>query len=84
MAEINNKNINSTARLLPAPPALSMRDGFDEEMVVTLPDREASFMVRVAGRELAASGGVVMALHGVRFKCGTSTLRRNILHLTGC
>lgn len=66
MAEINNNNI---ARLLPVPPAVLLSDGFDEEMLITLPDREATFMVRVAGRELAVNGGVVMALHGVRFKC---------------
>lgn len=40
-------------------------DGFDEEMKVNVPGREANFMVRVAGRELASTGGIVMALHGV-------------------
>lgn len=40
--------------------------GFDEEMKVNVPGREVEFMVRIAGRELVARGGVVITLHGVR------------------
>ena len=41
--------------------------GFDEDFEVRLPGRgDASFFVRVAGRELAATNGVAVVIHGVR------------------
>lgn len=41
--------------------------GFDENLEVHLPGREhTTFLVRVAGRELAAINGVAVVLHGVR------------------
>lgn len=42
--------------------------GFDEEIEVFLLARESNFIVHVGSRELAASRGVVLALHGVRNK----------------
>lgn len=56
-----------SARMLSQPELVELR-GFDEEIEVILPDREATFWVRIAGRELAMTGGVIVALHGVR--CG--------------
>lgn len=44
----------------------AMSEGFNEEMEVLVPAREAKFFVRVAGRELAAANGVAVVLHGVR------------------
>ncbi|CAN0317321.1 unnamed protein product, partial [Laminaria digitata] len=41
--------------------------GFDEDVEVLLPGRGASFFVRVAGRELAASNGVAVLIHGGGF-----------------
>lgn len=41
-------------------------NGFDKEMEVLVPAREATFLTRIAGIELAESRGVVLALHGVR------------------
>ena len=41
--------------------------GFDEDFEVRLPGRgDTSFFVRVAGRELAATNGVAVVIHGVR------------------
>lgn len=41
--------------------------GFDEDFEVHLPGRgDTSFFVRVAGRELAATNGVAVVIHGVR------------------
>ena len=42
-----------------------MTEGFDEEVEVPVSDREGSFMVRVAGRDLATSNGIAVVLHGV-------------------
>lgn len=40
---------------------------FDDEFEVNLPRRrDTRFFVRVAGRELAATNGVAVVLHGVR------------------
>lgn len=47
------------------PIAVMDREAFDEKIEVPVPTREATMLVRVAGRELAASKGVVMVLHGV-------------------
>ncbi|CAN0281090.1 unnamed protein product, partial [Ectocarpus sp. 8 AP-2014] len=42
--------------------------GFDEDFEVHLPGREhTTFFVRVAGRELAATNGVAVVLHGGGF-----------------
>lgn len=41
--------------------------GFDEDFEVHLPGRrDTSFFVHVAGRELAATNGVAVVIHGVR------------------
>ncbi|CAN0169760.1 unnamed protein product [Ascophyllum nodosum] len=44
-----------------------MTEGFDEEVEVPVSDREGSFMVRVAGRDLATSNGIAVVLHGGGF-----------------
>lgn len=47
-------------------PPSSWWSGFDEEFEVNLPGRgDTTFFVRVAGRELAATNGVAVVLHGV-------------------
>lgn len=46
---------------------LPLRSGFDEDFEVRLPGRgDTTFFVRVAGRELAATNGVAVVIHGVR------------------
>lgn len=54
-----------------AVPPSSWWSGFDEEFEVHLPGRaDTTFFVRVAGRELAATNGVAVVIHGVRdFLC---------------
>lgn len=47
-------------------PTLPTQQGFGEQMEVFVSGRKAKFLVRVAGRELAAANGVVVVLHGVR------------------
>lgn len=57
---------SSGAAGAPALP-LPTREGFCEQIEVFVPGRAAKFLVRVAGRELAATNGVAVVLHGVRF-----------------
>lgn len=61
---------NSLNRTSPSQAALPIAAlpcaGFDEQLEVPLPGRRANVFLRIAGRELAASNGVAVLIHGVR------------------
>lgn len=49
-----------------SPATNAAQGGFDEEIEVHVPDREAKLLVRLASRKLSTSRGVLLVLHGVR------------------
>lgn len=62
----NSLNRSTSASPAALPIATLPCTGFDEDLEVLLPGRGSSFFVRIAGRELAASNGVAVLIHGVR------------------